>query len=93
LENFLNKITPEQRVEMKKQFAIYSSGTKEIIPEIELLNKIAKSIFEKKPMKIKLGLDPSAPDIHLGHTVVLNKLKQFQDNGHTIQVVIGDFTG
>jgi tyrosyl-tRNA synthetase len=44
-------------------------------------------------MKIKLGLDPSAPDVHLGHTVVLNKLKQFQDNGHTIQLVIGDFTG
>lgn len=46
-----------------------------------------------KPLRIKLGLDPSAPDVHLGHTVVLNKLRQFQENGHIIQLLIGDFTG
>lgn len=56
-------------------------------------NKIAKSIILNTPLKVKLGLDPSAPDIHLGHTVVLNKLRQFQENGHIIQLIIGDFTG
>jgi tyrosyl-tRNA synthetase len=93
LENFINQLTIDQKLELDRQFKIYNTGAKEIIPEFEFKNKIAKSLIENRPMKIKLGLDPSAPDVHLGHTVVLNKLKQFQDNGHTIQLVIGDFTG
>jgi tyrosyl-tRNA synthetase len=72
---------------------IYTKGVQEIIPLDELEMKLAKSILQDKPLKIKLGLDPSAPDVHLGHTVVLKKIKQFQENGHIIQLIIGDFTG
>jgi tyrosyl-tRNA synthetase len=91
--DFFNQLTSEQRSEVERQLAIYSNGVSEIIPVEELRTKIAKSILKEKPLKIKLGLDPSAPDVHLGHTVVLNKLKQFQENGHVIQLIIGDFTG
>lgn len=89
----LNKLTHEQLIEVKRQMKIYTQGAADIIPTEELELKVAKSILENQPLKIKLGLDPSAPDVHLGHTVVLNKLKQFQDNGHIIQLLIGDFTG
>ncbi|MEC2076634.1 tyrosine--tRNA ligase [Metabacillus fastidiosus] len=89
----LEQLSAEQLKEMERQFEIYSQGVEDIIPLEELKNKIAKSILLNKPLKIKLGLDPSAPDVHLGHTVVLNKLKQFQENGHIIQLLIGDFTG
>ncbi|PWW28882.1 tyrosyl-tRNA synthetase [Cytobacillus oceanisediminis] len=91
--NLKAKLNEEQLTEVKRQMAIYSQGVKEIIPAEELENKISKSILENKPLKIKLGLDPSAPDVHLGHTVVLNKMRQFQENGHIIQLIIGDFTG
>lgn len=87
------KLTKEQSLEVKRQLEIYSQGVQEIIPTEELEAKIAKSIVENRPLKIKLGLDPSAPDVHLGHTVVLNKMRQFQENGHIIQLIIGDFTG
>lgn len=87
------KLTKEQSLEVKRQLEIYSQGVQEIIPTEELEAKIAKSIVENRPLKIKLGLDPSAPDVHLGHTVVLNKIRQFQENGHIIQLIIGDFTG
>lgn len=93
MQNFLEQLTREQLIELNRQFDIYNNGAAEIIPESELKNKIAKSLLTNKPLKVKLGLDPSAPDVHLGHTVVLNKLKQFQENGHTIQLIIGDFTG
>ena len=63
-----------------------------LLPEEEFKKNLAKSIETNKPLKIKLGLDPTAPDIHLGHTVVLRKLKTFQDLGHQIIIVIGDFT-
>ena len=72
---------------------IIKKGTLDIINEEELIKKLEKSIKENKPLKIKLGLDPSAPDIHLGHIVVLRKLKQLQDLGHEIIIIIGDFTG
>ena len=72
---------------------IIKKGTLDIINEEELIKKLEKTIKENKPLKIKLGLDPSAPDIHLGHTVVLRKLKQLQDLGHEIIIIIGDFTG
>ena len=90
---FIEQLTSEQIAEVQRQFEIYRSGVKEIIPESELKYKIAKSLVTNRPLKIKLGLNPSAPDVHLGHTVVLNKLKQFQENGHVIQLIIGDFTG
>lgn len=76
-----------------QQLEMIRRGTAEIIPEDELLKKLEQSIKNKKPLKIKLGLDPTAPDIHLGHTVVLNKLRQFQDLGHEVRLIIGDFTG
>jgi len=93
MENLMEQLTEEQRIEVKRQMEMYSQGDQEIIPTEELEKKVAKSIIENKPLKIKLGLDPSAPDVHLGHTVVLNKMRQFQENGHTIQLIIGDFTG
>jgi len=89
----MDQLNEAQRTEVKRQMEIYQQGVQEIIPSEELENKIAKSLLEKKPLKIKLGLDPSAPDVHLGHTVVLNKMRQFQENGHIIQLIIGDFTG
>lgn len=64
------------------------TGTVQVVPEQELLNKLKKN----KPLKIKLGMDPTAPDLHLGHMVVLSKLRQFQDLGHEIIFIIGDFT-
>lgn len=68
-------------------------GAEEIIPENDLVKKIEKSIKENKPMNVKLGCDPSRPDLHLGHSVVLRKLRQFQDLGHKAILIIGDFTG
>ena len=68
-------------------------GVSEIIPEEELLKKLEKSYKELKPLKIKLGCDPSRPDLHIGHSVVLRKLAQFQSLGHQAILIIGDFTG
>ena len=67
-------------------------GCDELIPEAEWLRKLARADKSKVPLRIKLGLDPTAPDIHLGHTVVLNKMRQLQDLGHTAIFLIGDFT-
>ncbi|UKS66692.1 tyrosine--tRNA ligase [Rossellomorea marisflavi] len=89
----MQKLTDQQEQEVQEQLAVYRQGVQEIIPLKELENKIRTSVIENKPLKIKLGLDPSAPDVHLGHTVVLNKLRQFQEHGHIIQLIIGDFTG
>ncbi|WP_206099719.1 tyrosine--tRNA ligase [Longirhabdus pacifica] len=87
------QLTQEQQSEVNKQWEIAKRGVAEIVPESELKQKIMTSLATGTPMKIKLGLDPSAPDIHIGHTVVLHKLRQFQELGHRIQIVIGDFTG
>lgn len=86
-------IRPEVRKEVERQMAILRRGTAEIIPEEDLAEKLRRSIETGKPLKVKLGLDPTAPDIHIGHTVVLHKLRQFQELGHIVQLVIGDFTG
>ena len=67
-------------------------GCEELLVETDWLQKLARSEAISKPLRIKLGLDPTAPDIHLGHTVVLNKLRQLQDLGHTVIFLIGDFT-
>lgn len=79
--------------EVERQLQIIRRGVVEIIPEEELVQKLTKSLKENKPLKVKLGLDPSAPDIHLGHTVVLHKMRQFQELGHEAIIIIGDFTG
>ena len=79
-------------IETSKQIDIISSNCEEILPENELVQKIEKSKKNNIPLNIKLGCDPSRPDLHIGHSVVLNKLKQFQTLGHNIILVIGDFT-
>jgi tyrosyl-tRNA synthetase len=71
---------------------ILKRGTIEIVPEEELRDKLQKSQKTGTPLKLKLGLDPTAPDIHIGHAVVLRKLRQFQDLGHEVIILIGDFT-
>lgn len=81
------------RMQMVEQLKIIKKGASEIISEDELVKKLTESHEKNKPLIIKLGLDPTAPDIHLGHTVVLRKLKAFQDLGHQIVIIIGDYTG
>ena len=76
-----------------EQLKIIRRGAEEIIPEDEFIKKLEKSIKEKKPLIIKEGFDPTAPDLHLGHMVSIKKMKQFQDLGHTVVFLIGDFTG
>lgn len=78
---------------VKEQMDIIREGTVEIIPEDELIKKFEKSLKEKKPLNIKLGCDPSRPDLHIGHSVVLNKLRQFQELGHNAILIVGDYTG
>ena len=72
--------------------AISRRGCEELLPEAEWLRKLARAEASGQPLRIKLGLDPTAPDIHIGHTVVLNKMRQLQDLGHTVIFLIGDFT-
>lgn len=78
---------------LKEQLDIITRGAAEIIRVEELEQKIARSITSDTPLKIKLGCDPSRPDLHLGHSVVLRKLRQFQDLGHQAILIVGDFTG
>lgn len=85
-----NKVITKQPEE---QLKIIKKGLFELINEEDLLSKLKRSYDEQKPLVVKLGLDPSAPDIHLGHTVVLRKIKQLQDLGHHAVIIIGDFTG
>ena len=75
-----------------EQFRLISHGVADLLPEDEFKKKLEKSVATNTPLIIKLGLDPTAPDIHLGHTVVLRKLKLFQDFGHRVIILIGDFT-
>ncbi len=77
---------------LRHAFAISLRGCEELLPQAEWLRKLARSEATGKPLRIKLGLDPTAPDIHIGHTVVLNKMRQLQDLGHTVIFLIGDFT-
>ncbi|MEZ4845968.1 MAG: tyrosine--tRNA ligase [Bdellovibrionota bacterium] len=76
-----------------QQLALIERGTNEILPKNELISKLKRSFETGKPLVIKAGFDPSAPDLHLGHTVLIQKMKQFQDLGHTVVFLIGDFTG
>lgn len=80
-------------ISVKEQLNIIKRGTEEILPEKELVSKLERSIKSGKPLIVKLGCDPSTPDLHIGHGVVLRKLRHFQDLGHQAILVIGDFTG
>lgn len=81
------------RMNIDEQIAIIQRGAVDLITIAELRRKLERSITTGHPLRVKLGLDPTAPDIHLGHTVVLHKLRQFQELGHQVILVIGDFTG
>lgn len=80
-------------MDLNKEMEIIERGAVDLISPEEMKKKLAKAKAEKRPLRIKLGMDPTAPDLHLGHTVVLQKLKQFQELGHTAIFLIGDFTG
>ena len=83
----------EIKQEVERQFNILSRGCEEIINEAEFKKKLEKSIATKTPLKVKLGIDPSGTELHLGHAVPLRKLKQFQELGHQVYFLIGTFTG
>lgn len=80
-------MTPEQ------QLRVLTRGTEEILPDGELLRRLESCAAERRPMRVKQGFDPTAPDIHLGHSVGLRKLRQFQELGHQIVLIVGDYTG
>ena len=79
--------------EVCRQMRIILQGAAQVVSEEELAAKVKRSIRTDTPLRIKLGLDPSAPDIHLGHAVVLRKIRQMQELGHQAIIIIGDFTG
>ncbi len=85
-------MTPAKFKPVEEQLAYLKKGVAEIIPEAELKAKLEASLKTGKPLRVYLGVDPTAPDLHLGHTVVLRKLKHFQDLGHTAVFLIGDFS-
>ena len=78
---------------IKKSLELIKRGTVEIIDEKQLLSKLEQSKARKRPLIVKAGFDPTAPDIHLGHTVLLKKMRHFQDLGHVAIFLIGDYTG
>lgn len=90
MSELMKKFPVSQKI--KDAVALIKRGCDTLLVEEELEQKLARSEYTGKPLRIKLGLDPTAPDIHLGHTVVLNKLRQFQDLGHTVIFLVGDFT-
>jgi tyrosyl-tRNA synthetase len=79
--------------EVDRQLAILSRGADELLPLDEFRTKLERSVREGRPLRVKQGFDPTAPDIHLGHAVGLRKLRQFQDLGHTVVLIVGDYTG
>ena len=79
--------------EVQRQLALIARGAVEIISTKELGDKLAESLKDRRPLRVKAGFDPTAPDLHLGHTVLIHKLKHFQDLGHEVVFLIGDFTG
>ena len=88
----MTKLDPDIRKELDRQWKVISRGTVDLLPEDEFRDKIANSIKDNRPLRIKQGFDPTAPDIHLGHTVGIRKLQQFQDLGHKIVLIVGDYT-
>ena len=87
-----NGLSGELSDAVKEALSISLRGCDELLPQADWIKKLVKSEATKTPLRIKLGLDPTAPDIHIGHTVVLNKMRQLQDLGHTVIFLIGDFT-
>ncbi|KEO81312.1 tyrosine--tRNA ligase [Tumebacillus flagellatus] len=87
------KVDPAVEAEVARQMAVLTRGAAEVIPVEDLEKKVRKSIKTGKQLTVKLGIDPTGSDLTLGHTVVLQKLRQFQDLGHKVQLLIGDFTG
>lgn len=79
--------------ELTRQLDLILRGSVEVIQQSELESKLTRSLKEKRPLRVKAGFDPTAPDLHLGHTVLIHKLKHFQDLGHQVLFLIGDFTG
>ncbi len=79
--------------ELTRQLDLILRGAVEVIQQSELESKLTRSLKEKRPLRVKAGFDPTAPDLHLGHTVLIHKLKHFQDLGHKVLFLIGDFTG
>jgi tyrosyl-tRNA synthetase len=79
--------------ELSRQLDLILRGSVEVIQQTELESKLARSLKERRPLRVKAGFDPTAPDLHLGHTVLIHKLKHFQDLGHHVIFLIGDFTG
>jgi tyrosyl-tRNA synthetase len=79
--------------ELERQLDLLLRGAAEVIQQGELESKLARSLKEKRPLRVKAGFDPTAPDLHLGHTVLIHKLKHFQELGHEVIFLIGDFTG
>src|SRR3989339_107619 len=75
-----------------EQLLLLKRGVADLVSEKELLLKLEKSVKENKPLRVKLGIDPTAPDVHLGFTVPLRKLKQFQELGHQVVIIIGSYT-
>lgn len=90
-ENNVDKLFPVTD-KVRQDLATIKRGSDTLLIESELEQKLARSYATGKPLRVKLGLDPTAPDIHIGHTVVLNKLRQMQDMGHTVIFLVGDFT-
>jgi tyrosyl-tRNA synthetase len=78
---------------VSEQLNIIKKGTEEIIPEEEMLTKLERAVRENRPLRVKQGFDPTAPDVHLGHTIGLRKLRQFQELGHQVILIVGDYTG
>jgi len=86
------EIPQASKDEAQRQLDALRRGAVQIYTEPELLGKLARAINDKRPLRIKLGMDPTAPDIHLGHTVVMGKMRQFQDLGHKAVLIVGDYT-
>ncbi|NWF72984.1 MAG: tyrosine--tRNA ligase [Nitrospirae bacterium] len=79
--------------ELSRQLDLIHRGVVDVIQEVELESKLARALKEHRPLRVKAGFDPTAPDLHLGHTVLIHKLKHFQELGHQVIFLIGDFTG
>lgn len=88
----MNIFSKEIKTSIEEQLSVLKKGVFEILPENSLKEKLEISQKEKRPLRVKLGVDPTSKDLHLGHAVVLRKLKQFQDFGHKVVLIIGDFT-
>jgi len=86
------EFSPEILSEVDRQLEIIKRGAVELIPENEFRLKLARSLKDHRPLRIKQGFDPTSPDIHIGHTVGIRKLKQFQDLGHRVVLIVGDYT-